>query len=140
MGIFDNLTDKELLELAKRIRPVVDFHGMLFYLRIDLDVKKLRGTSFLWNAAENMGDTPIGIEELTLMVGKFTGATALFKPSIAEVLSQIPKNLLPEVVAFEIPDQLLTANSGCESMFNGKWVSYHVATVRLYKKREKSEG
>jgi hypothetical protein len=137
MGTFDGLTDVELLKLTKQIRPVAYFHDKLHYLNVEISMKGLRGTSFIWNAEKNIGNIATDIEELTIIVCKFTaGAPVFFKPTISEVLSQIPKEVLPEVVAFEIPDQLLVANNCCESRIDGKWVLYHVATVRLYKKNK----
>jgi hypothetical protein len=54
-----------------------------------------------------------------------------FKPSIAEVLAQIPEEHLDTVVAFEIiasPDTVDDLNREHEALSAG----YHVATTRLY--------
>ncbi len=59
------------------------------------------------------------------------GYYGFFKPSIAEVLAQIPEVLLQRVVAFEIVSQPETAddlNEQAEATNAG----YHVATTRLF--------
>jgi len=59
------------------------------------------------------------------------GYYALFKPSIAEVLAQIPAELCEQVVAFEIVDSPKTTDDlhrEQEALDAG----YHVATTRLY--------
>jgi hypothetical protein len=59
------------------------------------------------------------------------GHYSLFKPSIAEVLAQIPAEHLNQVVAFEIvvkPETAEDLNKDLEALNAG----YHVATTRLY--------
>ena len=63
------------------------------------------------------------------------GYYGLFKPSIAEVLAQIPEVLLQRVVAFEIVDRPETAedlNKHSEALNAG----YHFATTRLFGEAE----
>lgn len=57
------------------------------------------------------------------------GAPVLFKPSIAEVLAQIPEHLIEETVAFEIRTADLTCVNVC-SVLNCHW-----APCILYRKR-----
>ena len=52
-----------------------------------------------------------------------------FKPSVAEVLAQIPDDLIDKVVAFEIIAQPETADDLHGEAFNA---GYHTATTRLY--------
>ena len=54
-----------------------------------------------------------------------------FKPSIAEVIAQIPQELLDQVVAFEIIKHPETAADLHEEQ-KALDAGYHVATTRLY--------
>jgi hypothetical protein len=57
----------------------------------------------------------------------------MFKPSIAEVLAQIPEEHLEQVLAFEIvdsPNNVDDLNAEREALNAG----YHIATTRLYKR------
>ena len=61
------------------------------------------------------------------------GYYRMFKPSIAEVLAQIPEGLLAATIAFEIVERPETAadlDKHSEALNDG----YHVATTRLYAK------
>jgi hypothetical protein len=61
------------------------------------------------------------------------GYYGFFKPAIAEVLAQIPEDILEQVVAFEIikwPQDADDLNKELEALNAG----YHVAITRLYSK------
>ena len=47
--VLPHLTDLELFERYKRIKPIVVFNSLCYYLR-DYSLKELRGQSYLWNA------------------------------------------------------------------------------------------
>jgi hypothetical protein len=133
------ISDERLTELAKRIKPVVRFaegeeglfvhsKGSLYYIK-DVDLRK---TAFTWDPeADRLADTFTTICDIqTYHSWSYYG---FFKPSIAEVLTNIPEEFLEQVVAFEIVSQPETAyDFGGENQeaFDD---SFHVATTRLYK-------
>ena len=63
------------------------------------------------------------------------GYYGYFKPSVAEVLTQIDPEILGDVVAFEIIDSPKTAKDFHRDEFtsNAFRSGHHVSTVRLYK-------
>ncbi|MDR3549135.1 MAG: hypothetical protein P4M11_12900 [Candidatus Pacebacteria bacterium] len=150
------ISNEKLLELSYRIVPVVRmarvrtriertkreviFHeklhrhgkwrawdkGHLFEIkRVDL-----RRTSFLWNPRPRCRvDNLQPICDITTY--HTFGYVGFFKPSIAEVLAQIPEKYLPVVVAFELvshPYSMTEVRLHPEALCEG----YHVAKVRLY--------
>lgn len=93
------ITNEELAELAKRIKPVMRGAGnKLFYGKIDPD---LRGTSYTWNFKATKEATGL-FEFATIRTLHTYGSPMLFKPSVAEVIAQIPREYCDRVVAFEI--------------------------------------
>lgn len=93
------ISDERLAELMKRIRPVVRRKGELREIRIP----NPRTTAFTWDPAL------LGYADGLTVVARTTtrhlfGAPALFKPSIAEVLAQLPEDN-DAIVAFCIDEQ-----------------------------------
>ncbi len=121
------VSEERIKELAERIKPVVQFacNGKCYIEPVDLFK-----TAYTWNpkpADEAMGITPL----CDIITYHTYGYYAMFKPSIAEVLAQIPAESLDKVVAFEIVGSPKTAddlNHKHEALEAG----YHVATTRLY--------
>lgn len=120
------ITDERLAELAARIKPVVQFKGRRHYIApVDL-----RGEAYTW--------APRLAEEAPPLVtlGEFQtyhayGYYGMFKPSVAEVLAQVPAEHAAQAVAFEIvvwPETSADLNQYLEALNAG----YHVATTRLY--------
>ena len=119
------ISDKKLKKLVAQIKPVIRFaegrkglfkspEGHLYY------IKKVnpRTMSYLWDPKPT--DKAEGLVEFErITTYDEYGASSLFKPSIAEVLAQIPKSYRDKVVAFELT----------ESGLSGE---YHVATAVLY--------
>jgi hypothetical protein len=62
------------------------------------------------------------------------GYYGFFKPSIAEIIAQIPESLLSDVIAFEIVDYPKDADD-----LNRQWdivnEGYHQAITRLYARK-----
>lgn len=128
-------------ERAYRIKPVVRFRrrggewvhsveGKLHYI----EPVDLFHTSFIWDpkpTTRASGLAPLGVTRTYHTYGYH----GIFKPSIAEVLAQIPPEFLDRVVAFEIIDQPQTTDD-----LNRERVAldagYHVATTRLYHRRK----
>lgn len=134
------ISDEELRELHARIKPVVRFNivtskngeikptevyeeGLLFYIK-DVDP---RDVAFTWEPEPvKKAD---GLERLDDIVTYHTfGAPILFKPSIAEVLAQIPEKYKEKAVAFEVR----TNDMGPWNVISNEEGSYHVTVTRLY--------
>ena len=127
-------------ELAKRIKPLFGFDvnvegssvplkDISFYI----EEVKLFTQSFIWDPKPKeiaLGLKPIG-DIKTLHTYGYGG---FFKPTIAEVLAQIPKECLDKVVAFEIvwsPDTTMDFKKFQKAYDAG----YHMAVTRLYVKK-----
>jgi hypothetical protein len=124
------ISDEELAELAKRIRPVVRKKSRgkrPFYIKVNPD---LRGTSYLWDVKYEKEAT--GLFEFATVTTLHTyGYHAFFKPSVAEVLAQIPPEYRDRVVAFEITERPMSAedlNKERAALNQG----FHVAVTALY--------
>jgi hypothetical protein len=120
------LTDERLAELVEKIKPVIRRDDDLYYIK-PVDP---RGIAYTWDPKPTEA-----AEELVMVcdITTFHGFAhqGCFKPSIAEVLSQIPKGLLDLVIAFEIvksPEDINDLNRFRVAMNEG----YHVARTRLY--------
>ncbi len=122
------VTEDRIKELAERIKPVVQFDGGKYY--IELVLVDLFRTAYTWDPKP--ANKATGLKLLCDITTYHTyGYHAMFKPSIAEVLAQIPDDYLDKVVAFEIvrsPETADDLNREPEALK----VGYHVATTRLY--------
>lgn len=102
--ILPHLTDLELFERYKRIKPIVVFNSLCYYLR-DYSLKELRGQSYLWNAHNDIrSKVDLSNTEILMDFSCYHtyGYYGLFKPSIAEVLEQFPDEVLEEANAFYV--------------------------------------
>lgn len=122
------VSESIIRERAERIKPVVRFKGVPHYIEpVDLFT-----TAFTWDPkAAGRADGLIPLADITTY--HTYGYYAFFKPSIAEVVAQIPKGMLDKAVAFEIverPESADDLNDEREALNAG----YHVATTRLYGK------
>lgn len=128
------ITDEEVLSLMKDITVLsVDSHGI--YRVLDIKGAHPSRQSFLWNATE--GDPwvqPSDVELLTpepLQMYHSYGAPSLFKPSLTEVIAQIPANLRREVRAFCLqPIDVHTMNRDALN------AGYHTSFVTLFGVKE----
>lgn len=105
--VLPKISDVELLERYKCIRPIVyNWEEYLFYYLRDFNQQELRNLSFLADINKSLGervkyDDSVKVDILDEFSCYHTyGAPMFFKPSIAEVLSQFPDNLLSEANAF----------------------------------------
>ena len=121
------ISDQKLEELAGRIRPVYEFKdGVLRYIQ-PVDLRK---TAYTWDPK------PAELAENLKVLSEFRtfhsyGSPMFFKPSIAEVLAQIPEEFLNKIRAFQIVDAPVHVddlNLEREALNAG----YHVAMTRLY--------
>lgn len=113
-----DISDSTLKELVKTVRPMYQFkeQGLSF-----IKLPDLRGESFIWSPeflekAENI-EAFRGIETLHSY-----GSPSLFKPSIAEVLSQIPDEFITETVGFTTEQKGFSMRE-----------KYHTANTILYR-------
>lgn len=124
------ISNTELAELAKRIRPIVrkESRGNRpFYIKVGPD---LRGTSYLWDVKYEKEAKGL-FEFATITTLHTYGYHAFFKPSVAEVIAQIPPEYRDRVVAFEItnrPKSIEDLNKEKVALNQG----FHVAVTALY--------
>ncbi len=132
------ITDEELLKRYAKIKPVVTSEGKKYYLR-EFSLEELRNHSYLWDCSNDIRDeVPEGTlkehKEYDFACLHTYGYHGLFKPSVAEVLSQIKDPECDFCKAFEIIEEPESA----EDFYKDKLTSilfnngFHVSTVRLY--------
>jgi len=132
------ITDEELRKRYERIKPIVEIDGEKYFLRTFTE-EELRTKSYIWNMYEDKRekvniDEYAALEEHDFECIHRYGYYALFKPSIAEVLAQIPDDLARLVNLFEIIDEPKTEEDFSKNKIvfdNG----YHISKVRLFVKR-----
>ena len=107
MSRIPEISNERLAELHARIKPVVrgakttkgvvrHDEGDLYYIQ-DVD---LRGESFIWDPT--LTELAEGLNEFARIETAHTcGYYGIFKPSIAEVLAQIPVAFLDRCMAYE---------------------------------------
>lgn len=122
------LSEGEMYARAETVKPVVRFNGVLHYIK-DVDLFNI---SYIWSP-EKADVAPALVPLEKIVTYHSYGHPALFKPSIAEVLAQIPCVLVKKVCAFELverPHDVNDLNRDSEALQAG----YHVAKVQLYTK------
>jgi hypothetical protein len=127
------ITDARISEMLKTIRPLIHRDGKLHCIKW-IDTRKV---AFTWNPVLD------GEVQATEIVGRIRtlhtyGYPGFFKPSIAEVLAQIPEELVAKVRGFSLegPDTADDINREQEALNAG----FHVATVTLYGRVERVDG
>jgi hypothetical protein len=117
------LPRERVLELSARMRPVYMLGGGLSYMK---PVDEFR-TAFTWDPDP---DGPAeGLSELARIRTRHTcGYHGFFKPSIEEVVSQIPKDMLDRVVAF----RTIAEEGGDDGVIILRGGRGHEATTVLY--------
>ena len=132
------ISKKEIIERYSHIKPVVKKDGNLYWSRV-FDEDKIFKTSYLFCDG---GEKPVKEDELVPIPDKDFRCLhgyaywGIFKPSIAEVLTQISPEVVDSVVAFEIIASPKTADDFSRDKFTTAAFNagYHVSTVRLYKR------
>lgn len=116
---------KRIAEWATRIRPVV-MAGRLSFIKPPDPFN----VAYTWDPKPTKEAT--GLKAVAdIRTYHVYGYYGLFKPSVAEVIAQIPGDLLPSVVAFEIiqhPETASDLNKETQALNDG----FHVAKTRLY--------
>ena len=130
------LSDEELLRLYSLLKPVVTIDEMKYLLR-EFTLYELRKIAYTWVAEERKGDAidPSSLKTVDEFPCLHTcGYYGFFKPSINEVLSQIPDGLEEEASYFEIVERPHTSADIFrypELVNNG----FQLSKVRAYKKK-----
>ena len=128
------INDKRLKELYQLLKPIVTIDEMKYLLR-EFTLQELRNQSYIWNRHEDKRDIidPNKLETVDDFLCLHTwGYYGLFKPSIAEVLSQAPESVIEQANTFEIIESPETR----EDVFKYKEVidnGFHLSKVRAYK-------
>lgn len=128
------INDKRLKELYQLLKPIVTIDEMKYLLR-EFTLQELRNQSYIWNRHEDKRDVvdPSRLETVDDFLCLHTwGYYGLFKPSIAEVLSQAPESVIEQANTFEIIESPETR----EDVFKYKEVidnGFHLSKVRAYK-------
>jgi hypothetical protein len=121
------ISPERMQSLASRISPLIRLDGALRHIRpTSIDV------AFLWNP--QAADEAEELEPLREIRTYHSFAYhAFFKPSIAEVLAQVPGDIEDHVTAFEIiawPENADELNKELQALQDG----FHVACTRFYGK------
>jgi len=126
----------EIVKCYKTIRPITFFGNRPFFLQ-ELSAEDL--TEFSYIHLEDSNRQEVDMNTISMlremnMLHKYT-YHGFFQPTVGEVISQIPKELLRKVVAFEIIKQ---PGIDYDFKFHSKEfeAGFHVSTVRLYSTRE----
>ena len=133
------ISDKEMMKRYNHIKPVIMVKGKLHYFR-EFNLEEIIERNYLYVREEDVGEE-VGEDELEVLEGRdFVCLHAyvyygFFKPKIGEVLSQIDKQDIPLVKAFEIIEMPETLEDFYKDSFTSIAYNngYHVSTVRLYK-------
>ena len=119
MAKIPEISNERLEELAARIKPVVKFAGRikldkysdggLYYL----EYVDLRGSAFSFNPKPIRAAVEINPNSYKQIKTFHRHGTVYFKPSIAEVLAQIPEEDIGRCVAFETLEDTFSEKGGC---------------------------
>lgn len=121
------LDDESLKSLNDRIIPIIEDNGKKYTCHKKYSLEQIRKESYIWdtdNFTKEVDRSKLKILTHVKMLHGY-GYYGYFKPSIAEILSQIPKEYINDTVAFEIID---TYSMSGDEFDDG----YHTSSVRLY--------
>lgn len=129
---------EEIVKRYSRIKPVLESSGELYWLK-DFSEEEIFRTSYIWNnnigVAVKKGEiVPIPDKDF-MCLHRYT-CPCLFKPTIAEVLTQISPDIVDKVVAFEIIKSPETGDSSYgkdEFTIEAFCAGYHTSKIRLYR-------
>jgi len=133
------ISDNELMRRYLKIKPVAEVDGVKYWLR-DYSLHELKNSSYLWyvvpDKREPVGEALSNCTYRDIECLHTYGFPGFFKPSISEILAQIPEDVFEHysVDAFEIierPTCSADFNKHIEAFKQG----FHTSTVRLYVKQ-----
>lgn len=128
--ILPNINDNELLERYKNIKPIVyNWDDYFFYYLRNFNLNELKELTFLYDINKNISKRVKHNNCVTVdILDEFScyhkyKSPMFFKPTIAEILSQFPDELLNEANAFylyeypknsfDLNNQFDILNAGC---------------------------
>lgn len=128
------IDDNRLKELYQLLKPIVTIDEMKYLLR-EFTLQELRNQSYIWNRTQDKREVvaPSKLETIDDFLCLHTcGYCGLFKPSIAEVLSQAPENVVEQANTFEIIERPYTYEdiSKYKEVINN---GFNLSKVRAYK-------
>jgi hypothetical protein len=132
--VIPEITDERLTSLYSQIKPLVEIDGNKHTLR-EFTLRELRHTSYYWNYDTNCRDV-IGKDKLDAIqdfhcLHEFDLYRGFFRPSIAEVLSQLPENVTEKADFFEIVEALIGDDMDRENDISN--AGFHLSRVRVYR-------
>ena len=130
------ITDEELMRRYLKIKPIAEVGNGKYWLK-NYSIDEMRNKSYFWHLFEDKRE-PVGEALYCHDYHEFEclhsfGYHGLFKPSVAEVLAQIPEDCLKHftIDAFEIIGR--PTSSGDLNMYRKALEQgFHVSVVRLY--------
>lgn len=127
------MSTEEITRWYATIKPIVNGDT---YLR-ELSAEELTNVAYTWlnettDYAEKVDFSKLSVLEDVKMLHGW-GYYGYFKPSVGEVIRQIPKEYLEKVVAFEIIECAIAMNSTFKDELNA---GFHVSIVRLYQAKD----
>ena len=131
------LSKDELIQLYKKIKPMVTLYDIKYLLK-EFTIDEVINNSYLWDVEKNKRDivSPYNLKEIDEFACLHRYAYyGFFKPSIAEVLSQLPEQSKMEADVFEIVEEPITRDDIFkypEVIDKGMQLS-KVKTYKLYK-------
>lgn len=134
------MSDGDIARWYATIKPIVKNGGKSTYLR-ELLESELKTTAYNWlNEPKDYGDivdyTKLSVLADVKMLHSWS-YYGIFKPSVSEVIRQIPKEYLEKVVAFEI----INGAIGMDTIFKAELEEgFHVSIVRLYQAKDETNN
>lgn len=124
------LNDEKLSKLNDRIIPIIEKNGKKYTCVKKHTLEQIKGESYIWDKENFTKEVDVSTHKILTHVKMLHGYSypGFFKPSIAEILSQIPKEYIKDTVAFEIIDTYPMSGDAFDD-------GYHTSSVRLYGKR-----
>jgi hypothetical protein len=120
----------EMSDREKRIKPVVQFKDGDRYAHFYIMPVDIFGTAYTWEPKKDVKAENLVVLGRCVTYHRY-GHPMFFKPSIAEVLAQVPKEYLHTAVAFEIvgpPESADDLNQHTAILNAG----YHMAITQFY--------
>lgn len=125
---------KDIVKWYATIKPIVRENGKFMYLRKLKDKEVLNAHyTELRQVEDYAGRVDFSLLSVLADVKMLHGFSrdSFFRPSVGEVISQIPKDMLEKVVAFEIIYAPTTSDDF--NIFKREFeAGFHVSVVRLY--------
>lgn len=130
------MSTEEIAKWYSTIKPIVRLNGTSYYLRT-LSPRELTHTAYTWLNAPSDWTDVVDYSKLSVIADvkmlHTWGYHGFFKPIVGEVIRQIPKDILKDVVAFKIIVGAIGINTIYRPELNA---GFHVSVVRLYKTKD----